>query len=556
MDRQKLLLHAQAKKTTTTATVAGRRRGAVRDHGGEWEAIALLRDTCKAPPRYSHQMIAFSLTLTPRLGALQAYVATLCSRPDPAAAVEMAELLWETVQTLTTMMCLNVGEMWVPVQMTGRRAWALLMCIFVNTGALLSLWRSCCDSLAAQLPPDWDTRVAATDDSYVLLNRLCVTTDYIEEYTTTQLIDALTLLSARWHRLDPGPRLRIYLQRLFHRGGLLAVQPGTAAVHDDPDYRVECPGVGGDGGEEVFRANDRLVRSLSGRLVRLLGLVMFLQERESVWAQTLLASRSLPRLAIKSKAFVRRYREFMEGRARLVASMSESRAYVSRSFYQLIVAVGDLEQFVDERDLEVPDPQSVMMTVKSPEAQQAWARLSQVIMLSEIPSAMHEEDPDYFDRFSYAQHIYCFLMKIYIFDLSFKEYGFSVREKHVIWEPYLPSKIAFVLGTQGPFMVHTMGSLNVIYNRQLYRCRCVEEAIAVWCFIVLHVHEGRIGSFELQVPLRLILYNDTTGGPAFRKGDAAQVLGGEIDRGKAPADIRPALPPPPVRKHKNQRRRR
>lgn len=493
----------------------------------EEKALMHLVKLNTEPPRLTGHMIEMSQQLTRDIPHLHAYVSKICVEKNHVELFDTAKLLWDAIQTILRTSAFNVAEMWTAVPMQREPAWTLLMCVFSNNAALVTIWRSCCDCMELALPNAWDCKSPATKDKYLLMKGLCVSDSAIEKYTTTILLDAIALLATYWHRLDPCERLVNYVLRLYHRACIIVAQPGTDRVHDDEDFRKDIGQ--SKKGNKMHSANSRLLRTLSGQLTRMLGNLYFVTERESTWARVLLRSKTKGRGGIDIEDFVPRYRQFMRGRAALVANVGDGRAFVSKHFYRLAVTFGDIEEFMEQRDTEVPDPQSVMMITKSPEAQQAWSKLAQTIMLEKIPDVMHEEDEDYFERFAYAQHIYCLILKMYIFDLSLKNYGFSVRTKHLIWEIDLPSKIPMLLMESGPFFVHMFGSINIVHQGKIYRCRCTEEAIATWSFIVVHVYSGRIDNCDIHEPLREILYQETTDMAHKRAEDTHIVMDGEIE---------------------------
>lgn len=493
----------------------------------EEKALSHLRKINTDPPRLSAHMIEMAQQITRDIPVLHTYLSRMCDNEHVSEIMDAAKLLWDAVQTILRISAFNVMEMWKAVPMQKEPAWTLLMCIFSNNGALVTLWRSCCDYLKLDLPPEWDCSKSATKDKYLLMMGLCVSKLPIEKYSVTNVLDAIALVACYWHKLDPCERLLNYLFRLYHRACIIVAQPGTSKVHDDSDYRR--PHSETKSGVKVYCANSRLLRSLCGQLTRMIGNTLFVTERDSTWARVLLGSKSKARGGIDIDEFIVRYREFMRGRASLVSNIGDGRAFVSKHFYRLIVTFGDIEEFMEQRDTEIPDPQSVMMITKSPEAQQAWSKLAQTILLDKIPQMMHEEDPDYFDRFAYAQHIYCLILKMYIFDLSLKNFGFSVRDKHLIWEIDLPSMIPTLLMESGPFFVHMFGNINIVHQGKIYRCRCTEEAIATWSFIILHVYSGRIDNLDIHEPLREVLYQETSDMSHKRVEDARHVMAGEID---------------------------
>jgi len=523
---QKQQLHVRIAPPPVAAAGAGAGTGAGTRSRDE-RLLMHLRKLINEPPRTTAQMIEMAQALTRDIPQLHKMVDAMCAEDRREMVEATAQVLWRAIQMIARMSSHNVGEMWTPVPMKNEPAWTLLMCVFVNNAGLVTVWRSCCDYLQAALPPQWDGSHAATDDQYLLMKGVCVSDMPIEKYSTTTTLDAIALLATYWHKLDPCDRLMGYVTRLYHRACLIVAQPGTERVHDDEDYRARVNAL--EAQVPVYRANSRLVRTLGGQITRIFGIVQFILERDSTWARTLLGSRSRSRGGIKSAEFVKQYREFMCGRAALVANLGDGRAFVSKHFYRLIVTFGDIEEFMEQRDMEVPDPQSVMMVTKSPEAQQAWSRLSQTILLDKIPGVMHEEDVDYFDRFAFAQHVFCLIMKLYIFDLSLKHFGFSVRDRHLIWEIDLPASIPLILMESGPFFVQMFGMINVVYHGKIYRCTCTEEAIAMWAYIVLHLYNGRIDHCDIHEPLRELLYGDAAEIARARAEEATKVMPGSID---------------------------
>jgi hypothetical protein len=332
-------------------------------------------------------------------------------------------------------------------------------------------------------------------------------------------LDAISLLAAHWHELTPSTGLVEYLDRLLLRGALLVARPGGAAVYDMEDLREEEKTFGRDAAEPTYSANTDLVRRLSGPLIRMYAEARFVCDIPSLWAWRQMPDRQ------QMRRLVGAVRRELQSNVSIVANMSDGKMAISSFFSRLIISFGDIEKFAERYDIEPPQPQSVMVTSKSPESQQAWSRLNQVIQLDNVIEAMHEEDADYFERYSFAQHVYCLVVKLYILDVIFRPHGVHIRQNYVVWEVDVPAQIAELVRDENPLFIHIFGRIHILYRKQLYRCRCIEEAIALWGYIVLIRMSGRLGGHSIVRPLRELLYGETEEMLVTREGTPRVIVG-------------------------------
>lgn len=481
--------------------------------------LQLLGRVEERPPRVLRQVLTFIHEFSRDVSALHNHVEFLCDSKDVTAQRDFAVRLWKIIQVLFRTMVFNLDQTVGGIPMKRESAWTPLMCLFKNIAVLVVLWNALCTSSMTKLPLAWDLDHAASDDVYLLDNGVVICEKKMKDYSVCDMVDALRLLNDNWHRLIPNPSVMTHLTRLFHRACFLVSCPGDQIIYDDDEYSVEIrhqtsnDDNGNDGGDSSIvsmkSCNSRLLRLLSGQISRMMSIIMFARECDSLWGHHFIESQEKANPSnFDFDGCAKRLRSVICNKAAFVAKFAEGRTFVSRCFYRLIVTFGDLEEFMDKQDMERPDPQAVMMTTKTPEAQQAWATLNQAMHLENVPVLMREEEPGYFDEFTYPMHIYNVVLKTYIIDLLLKETRFSIRDAHIIWQTDLPVTIPSLMGKKGPFFIHYMGAFDVFFNGALYRCKSVEEAIIIWMFIVLRAFDGIIDGCDLTKVLKKILFDE------------------------------------------------
>ena len=384
---------------------------------------------------------------------------------DPSYDKDLFKTVAATVKTLLLIATQNFDNCSRYQNMEKTGPWSTIMGIFVVMSTLLVILED------KEKTKPWQINYSATQLNYILVNECCVSERNIKSYTVGDMLVALRLLSVNWYRLYFHDELRTYLYGLLHRACILVGHPSYANVHDCDEFRDETPT------PNLYMANTDLVRLFSMQLIRMLVIIEFPRGRTST-----------PE-SFMQQNYIQGIRDFVRKQADVLSKTREARTEINVLFPRLMVNHGDSELFVKMRGMEKARPASLLMTIR-PETQQANSQMTQFVMIERIPQFMFDDDVDYFEKWTRSQHAYSLLLKTYVINMPFKQYGIDFFNDYVIFEIDIPVFLNKITKHPDPLIIQLFGRLNVVFLGKLYMCSCIEHAISLWATIILEKRSG------------------------------------------------------------------
>lgn len=462
------------------------------------------------PPRTVPDAVNVMRHLYPHRNVLNKHVYDLSRTKDdnPEADAEAGvihDMLCKACGALINAMADNVGELGTMQGMRFEGPWSANMCLFTLLAALVVI----SEPLKGGVGWGWD--YPSTECKYLRHKHLCVSDILpVDHYKVSDVVDAIFLLSLRWHRLKMTDELRRYMYALIHRGAILVGRPASEHVHNEAVLSVEQK----VGQQEVRCANGNLIRRLADGLMCLLFIA-----RTPLRLRMAKPGPVLAEFAPGIETLIDNIRRYQNRQAGIVVKATDTKMEVSSEFSRFIVSFADIDLYIEKRNNEPPKTQAVMMVTKTAEGIQAWTRLRELVILDKVVEYMQEEEPGYFDTWSYAQHVYCVLMKLYVLEMPFRERGLNFRNDFVVWEASVVKNYHDLINETHPMIAMMMGRMHVFYEKRVYPCPSIEHAFAVWGLLVLNRIGGMINGVDLRSPIKEILEDDVDANP-MNEGDS------------------------------------
>jgi hypothetical protein len=416
-----------------------------------------------------------------------------------AEAGVIHDMLCKACGALVNAMADNVGELGTMQNMRFEGPWSANMCLFTLLAALVTI----SEPMRGGVGWGWDH--PSTECKYLRHKHLCVSDILpVDHYKASDIVDAIFLLSLRWHRLAMNDELRRYMYALIHRGAILVGRPASKHIHNEAGLSVDQKV-----GEVAARcANGNLIRRLADGLMCMLFIART--------PKRLRMTRPGPIFEEFNggiDVLIANIRRYQNRQANIVVQATDTKMEVASDFARFIVSFADIDIYIEKRNNEPPKPQAVMMVTKTAEGIQAWTRLREMVILEKVVEHMQEEEVGYFENWSYAQHVYCILMKMYVLEMPFREHAVNFRNNFVVWEAGVVKDYHDLINETHPMLAMMMGRMYVFFEKRVYPCPSIEHAFAVWGLLTLNRIGGMVNGVDIRVPINTILEDDADAHP-------------------------------------------
>jgi hypothetical protein len=478
--------------------VAGAPTGPAARRRFEVAITRVLTGVNNTPPKLVSAVGRFQLDIVPLLPTLNEYFEAVTQNTS-----RIFTLVERTVKTLLDMCVRNFDEFEKYQNMPNESPWSTVMGIYVIMASLILIMEDRWLTFHPELPVPWKCMESSHSIEYILVNEMCCCDRPIKSYTVSEMVMALRLLGIYWYRLQPCDDLHTYLHALLHRSCILSVHPGGERVHDVEDMREEYT----EGEEEgLYQMTNTGIRNFAMQIVRMILIVEFTRSRFAVQDAPLMADK------------VATVREYMRTNAAILSKTRETRADLTSIFPAMMINHGDAEEFVKQRGIERGRYMSVIMTVK-PEVQQAYTHLHQFMILDKLATLTRDEEPDYFDKWTRAEHAYTILLKAYIMNIPLTDEKTNFYSDCLAFEVDIPSQLNKLARNRvEPVVIQLFGRLHVYHRGTVHLCTCVEHAFVMWYHLIVTHHGGVIASAKRSVHDAMIILGLTGKGQAVAAG--------------------------------------
>lgn len=484
-------------------------------------ALETIRTTVDSPPENIEKITLYMMRCDEVREAVFNWLNTEAG-DQPENARVVVQWVRRMGGTLINMMFDNLDALLDRlVHMSEVKAWTLLMVVMANASTFVSMYMEAAPGLGIAIDGAWNPTQRPFENDYVLLNGLCVSELPIGSYTVQNVLDSIELLRLYWCRLPPSEELSYYLEMLIvHSCWLVGhIETGKPVLLDVPKYRSKISG------HEAYISNTEMLRFLAGPLNRMRAIVEFVLRVRTARARTSVRGGSA-----EMARMVKNVRAAIAEGAKTILDTMQVRSDIFDMVGIINVQFGEVERFAEEADTEPPSSRSLASACKGPEVQQALTYATRAIDMELVATTIREEEDDFLETAPVLFLHYNVMIKMIVASTMLRQYSVSLVDDFVLWEPQLPLRTATLGDETAPIFVHIKGMVHVHYASVLYHCRCVEEALAMWCWLVLEKLRGRIGDSDLTDGIRRFLFGERLGvlrntdnGPAIM-GDLATIL--------------------------------
>lgn len=469
--------------------------------------ISVLREYDTIPDKIFLSVGTYVSKLNKHIRSLHEYLISFnTSKPTPTAKV-IYTMTTDIIQNMKNRMVRNFNAYCKYIRLRSDGPWSVVMVLFCLMSNLVVIVEDVRDAFGSDKEP-WRCEAPATDLPYILNGNMCVSRSCIKSYTVDELRAALYLIALHWHGLSAHVELTRYMNALLHRACMLVSHPSYLKVMNNTQLcsplqtvsKGQAASTAISNDTQLYRVNYNGVRFFSMQLIRMfvtIDIAHRLQIEDTVGT-------FYGNDAASAVTDITNIRTFIYDQVDVIADSNEMRSELTGSFSRLVVMHGDSETFINSRGLENARPQTVLMTVR-PETQEAYSVLHQFLLYKKMAELTKEEEPDYFQRWTRAEHAYTVLLKLIMVNMPLKETGVDFFKDFVCYDIDLPHHINNIIEMREPKVIQLFGRMHVTFEGKLYMCTCIEQAIAVWMRVVISKLQGTLSRVRISDKLSMML---------------------------------------------------
>jgi len=459
----------------------------------------------KEPPLLPAVISDMCMEIYPSIALLNGYIQTdVLHRAQTAELVRIYTTLYMFVYATCTTAANNIGDLCELVPKNEGHPWSPCMVIFCTCAPLMAI----ADQVERMVPADSrcdQMRVVVPFRlRTILIDGCCIDrTKSTAEYSTKDIINTISLVGINWHRLRVNEDFRRFVYALLRQGMIITSRVATERFHDMRPFRTAV-----EGGH--YSSNHDALRRFSFGLFRIAGFVLSLLNTPRVSAADFLAN------AIYVRAKSSRVEDdaddddddgLVNSDERILFDRDAMRANILKRITQLekapdinmelitefnncFVTFGDVEKFIEKRNMETIRMRDVYIVAKPSSTQYNVYKIHNRFGYSET-CARHPEH----DRRAYFTHITP-AENIHIQNLKFYGVQLMAPANTHFWGDFTVYETAFldrkqdVMAYEYPVIVILQHCPHVIFRRVLYECQSTEDAILVWCVLFLSYFNG------------------------------------------------------------------
>lgn len=469
--------------------------------------VEVLKEYDTIPDRIFLSVGTYVLKLNKHIQSLHEYLTSYTENTLTPTARDIYRMTTTMIQTIKKRMVLNFNVYCKYTRLRSDGPWSVIMLLFCLMSNLVVIVEDVRDVFGSDKEP-WRRDISATTFPYILERGMCVCRSSIKSYTVEDLRAALYLVAFNWYGLAGHSDLTTYMHALLHRACMLISHPSYESVMNNKqmcsplqtvgESRTAAADVPKD--KQLYRVNYNGVRFFSMQLMRMF-VTIDIADRLQVEDIVDVFYDSNANNAAADLASIRK---FIYDQVDVIVDSNEMRSELTGSFSRLVVLHGDSETFINSRGLENARPQTVIMTVR-PETQEAYSVLHQFLLYKKMAELTKEEEPDYFQRWTRAEHAYTVLLKLIMVNMPLKETGVDFFKDYVCYDIDLPHHINAIMETREPVVIQLFGQMHVTFEGKLYMCTCIEQAIAAWMRVVMSKLQGTLSRVRISDKLCLML---------------------------------------------------